>query len=205
MFVAKACGASFLTGLALAGLAVGSATLGKDVDPQAKHLLTWTFVLGCIIALIIAAMMALIFVTIWVHRFFHSVEISAQQLYPFYWAHDDPNQDIAHVSGFRVDAGDWAGRVKVTCHASLGGREIKWEEFFRAGSGGFSDIPQKHIGAGSQPAIGDPVIVVLRAEPPWYRGRPCERILRATLQVNDYRTNRHSQAPELTRAGQQGV
>jgi len=141
-----------------------------------------------ILFLVAFVVVTVIWIAIWVHRYFHAVSISGKDWYAAYWLHDDPNDDIAHVSGFRVDSGDWVGEIELTCQVSLGKQEVLWRERRRVDHG-FTELPQQCIHATYQPDQDDDVIIVVRAKPRFWCGRPTERIKRpVALNLIDRRT-----------------
>lgn len=183
--LSKACGACFTVALVLAALAFAAAELnqGREQSSAALDLLTTIFIVASVVFLILCMLFGGLFVAVWIWRYFHAVEITAGQWYCRYW----PLQRIAQVSGVVIKCRDWAGTLKVSCHAQFVKEEVRWATALGGNGSLVVEFPQQAVAFASDPKEGDPAIIVIRAEPSWWRGRPSQRIQRINIGITDHR------------------
>ena len=173
--------------VSLATLAFGAAQLREDQGTNAGNLelLTTIFVVGCFVAIGLSLLFAVAFLVLWTYRYFHAVRVIPGEWYPHYW----PLQRIAQVSGICIKHEDWAGDIRLVCQIQFGSSETTFSRTMNRFETGTLRIefPQQPVDFLNDPKEGDTAIVVVRAIPPWWRGRPSHLIQQASIHVTDHR------------------
>jgi hypothetical protein len=173
--------------VSLAGLAIAAAQLREDQGTNAGNLelLTTVFVVGCFVAIALSLLFVVAFLVLWTYRYFHAVRVMPSQWGPHYW----PLQRIAQVSGIWIKHSDWAGDLKLTCQAQFGSGETTFVRTVSGlGSGTYGiEFPQQPVDFLDDPEEGDTAVIVVKAIPRWWRGRPAHLSQRASVHVTDHR------------------
>ena len=179
---------SFGLALTLAGLALGSAALDAQSEDHPAYLepLAWLFFIGALVFLAIAIFVAVVWVGLWVWRYFHTVIVREGNWHSRYW----PLQRIAQVYGVSVEIGNWAGEVNVSCQAQFPDCEQPYvAQINRWGGSQSIEFPQQPINLRSEPNEGDKVAITVRAKPAWWRGRASHRTVESRIGITDHRPN----------------
>jgi hypothetical protein len=183
----KAALACFGLAMPLAGLGLAAAQLHEDQGTQSANLelLTTIFVVGCFVAIAAALLFLLAFVGLWAYRYFHTVRVLPGQWHPRYW----PLQRVAQVGGIWIKREDWAGDIKLTCQVQFGSDETTFTRTVKGLTSGTYGIefPQQPVDFLGDPKEGDTAIIMVKASPPWWRGRPAHLTQQASIGVTDHR------------------
>lgn len=171
----------------LASLAFAAAQLGEDQGTKSEYLelLTTIFVVACFVAIGLGLLFLVAFLVLWAYRYFHAVRVMPGEWYPRYW----PLQRIAQVGGICIRHEDWAGDARLVCQADFGSGETTFTRTMNRFETGTLTIefPQQPVEFLNHPKEGDTAIVVVRAIPRWWRGRPAHLIQRASIGIIDHR------------------
>ena len=195
----RASGACFGAALVLAGLALGAAALNEQSTEGSEFLdlLTIVFIIAASGFLVLSVIFGLIFVGVWAWRYLHAVEVLPGEWYFRFW----PNEQTAQASGIAVRVYEWAGAVKVKCHARFGRDEVDSIAEITAGSNGtfWPGFPQQKVNLESDPYEGNVAWLVVKAWPSWWRGGQSERIQMVKIAVIDHRPAPIAVTPEQAR------
>jgi MFS family permease len=177
----------FGAAMSLAALAFAAAQLREDQGSKSGslELLTTIFVVACLVAIVVSLLLFVAFLALWGYRYFHAVGVIPGQWYPRYW----PLQRIAQVGGVFIKHEDWAGDIKLVCEAQFGSDKTTFTRTVRGlGSGTYGiEFPQQPVDFLDDPKEGDTAIIVVKAIPAWWRGRPTHLTQQASIGVTDHR------------------